>query len=83
MTDGYRPAHLIRADDLTTGVHHYEGKSLAYPNETVRGTIAFLSPEAYPHCLRIGQRIPMQEGEKPVGCATVLRILNPLLEQTD
>lgn len=47
---------------------------------SARGTITFLSPEAYPHCLWVGKRIPMQEGAHVVGYAVITRIDNPLLQ---
>lgn len=77
--DGYRPAHLIKADYLTSGVHHYYGQDKAGSNETAKGTITFITPEAYPHCLWIGKKITIQEGAKIVGYATITKILNPVL----
>ncbi|MFQ9554786.1 MAG: hypothetical protein ACLR1P_02040 [Oscillospiraceae bacterium] len=50
------------------------------PGASARGTITFLSPEAYPHCLWVGKRIPMQEGAHVVGYAVITRIDNPLLQ---
>ena len=44
-----------------------------------KGTITFLSPEAYPHCLWIGKKINIQEGARVVGYATITKIFNPLL----
>ncbi len=79
--DGYRPAHLITDDYLTTGLHHYYQTNEVPPNGTVKGTIAFLTPEAYPHCLWVGKKINIQEGARVVGEATVVKIFNPLLEQ--
>ena len=78
--DGYRPAHLITDDYLTTGIHHYYGVESVLPNGTAHGTITFLSPEAYPHCLWIGKRINIQEGARIVGYATITSIFNQLLE---
>ena len=77
--DGYRPAHLITDDYLTTGIHHYYNGGSLQPNGTAKGTITFLSPEAYPHCLWIGKRITIQEGARIVGYATITKIFNPLL----
>ena len=51
VADGYRPAHRVRADCLTAGVHHYFGVSQVAPDGTARGTITFITPEAYPGCL--------------------------------
>ncbi|MCH5279170.1 MAG: hypothetical protein J1E60_05200 [Christensenellaceae bacterium] len=77
--DGYRPAHLVTDDHLTTGIHHYYEVESVPPDGTAKGTITFLSPEAYPHCLWIGKKINIQEGARIVGYATVTEIYNPLL----
>lgn len=79
VADGYRPAHQITGDDLTTGLHHYYDVSAVPPDGIARGTITFLSPEACRHCLRVGQCIPFQEGARVVGCATITRIYDPTL----
>jgi len=82
--DGYRPHHLVTENYLTTGIHHYYDTKTVSPNGTAKGTITFLSPEAYPNCLWVGKRINIQEGERIVGYATVLKVLNPhLLDQCD
>lgn len=77
--DGYRPCHLVTEDYLTTGVHHYYGTDTVPPDGTAKGTITFITPEAYPHCLWVGKKINIQEGTRIVGHATVLKVLNPLL----
>lgn len=77
--DGYRPAHRIKDDYLTSGLHHYFQMESVPPDGTVRGTITFITPEAYPQCLWLGKRISIQEGERIVGWATITQILNPLL----
>ena len=77
--NGYRPAHLIVDNYLTTGIHHYFGLDFVLPNGKAKGTITFISPEDYPHCLWIGKKINIQEGAHIVGYATVTKILNPLL----
>ncbi len=79
VCDGYRPAHLIKEGYLTTGIHHYDDATEVSPNGCARGTISFLTPEAYPHCLWVGKKIPIQEGERIVGYATILKVLNPIL----
>lgn len=78
-SDGYRPAHLIKADYLTTGIHHYYDADTVAPNGTAKGTISFITPEAYPACLWVGKKINIQEGEKIVGYATITKIFNPIL----
>lgn len=77
--DGYRPDHLIKENYLTCGVHHYCDAQTVAPDGTAKGTITFMEPKAYPHCLWIGKRISIQEGARVVGYATILKILNPLL----
>lgn len=81
--DGYRPAHRVTDDYLTTGVHHYNGTKLVLPDGTAEGTITFLTPEAYPHCLWTGKTITVQEGDRIVGYATITKVLNPLLQGDD
>ena len=78
--NGYRPSHLILDNYLTTGIHHYYGVDSVPPNGNAKGTISFITPEVYPHCLWIGKIINIQEGERVVGYATIVNILNPLLE---
>lgn len=78
--DGYRPAHRLTDTCLTTGVHHYYDVDSVLPGASARGTITFLSPAAYPHCLWVGKQIPMQEGAHVVGYAVITRIDNPLLQ---
>lgn len=50
-------------------------------NGIAKGTITFLSPEAYPHSLWIGKKIGIQEGARVVGYATITKIFNPLLRK--
>lgn len=79
--NGYRPQHRVKEDYVTSGAHHYYDTDTVAPGETACGTITFLSPEAYPHCLYVGKVIPICEGARIVGTATVIKILNPLLDQ--
>ena len=77
--DGYRPHHSVTGNYLTTGIHHYYNSQTVLPNGTVKGTITFLSPEAYPNSLWVGKKITIQEGERIVGYATILKVFNPIL----
>ena len=81
--DGYRPQHLVTDNYLTTGVHHYYEVQTVSPNGTAKGTITFITPEAYSHCLWVGKKLNIQEGERIVGYATVLKIFNPVLLKED
>jgi translation elongation factor EF-Tu-like GTPase len=76
---GYRPAHKIRDDYLTTGVHQYIGCDEVLPGQTVCGTITFITPEVYPHCLWVGRVIDIQEGDRVIGHARITKIMNALL----
>ncbi len=80
VRNGYRPAHLVTDSYLTTGIHRYDDVDIVAPDGTAKGTITFISPSAYPHCLWVGKKIPIQEGERIVGYATVTKIYNPILE---
>jgi len=77
---GYRPAHLVKEDYLTTGIHNYYDREKVELGEDVLGTITFISPEAYPNCLWVGKVIKIQEGSHIVGYAKVTKIFNSLLE---
>lgn len=78
--NGYRPNHLIMDNYLTSGTHHYYNVNEIPPNGTAKGTITFITPEAYPNCLWVGKKINIQEGERIIGYATVTNIYNSLLE---
>ena len=77
--NGYRPAHMIVDGYLTTGIHQYYDVKALEPSGIAKGTITFLSPEVYPHCLWVGKKISIQEGNRVVGYATITHIFNPLL----
>ncbi len=76
---GYRPAHLI-GDYLTTGVHKYFNTDILKSGETTEGTITFISPEYYPHSLKVGMRLTFQEGASITGYADIIEIYNDLLK---
>ncbi|WP_312476757.1 hypothetical protein [Neobacillus sp.] len=76
---GYRPAHLVNEDYLTTGVHHYYNKEKVELGETVLGTITFITPDAYPNCLWIGKIISIQEASHIVGYAEITKVFNESL----
>ena len=78
---GYRPGHLVTDDYVTTGVHRYYETDIVEAYGTATGTITFLTPEFYPHCLWKGKKINILEGARIVGYATILEVLNPILEK--
>lgn len=76
---GYRPGHKVRDDYITSGEHRYIDRDELAPGETTLGTITFLSPEAYAHCLWIGREIDIQEGSRVLGRARITKIYNAIL----
>lgn len=76
--EGYRPAHLLCENCLTTGVHNYYNLENGI-DQGLKGTITFISPEAYPACLWVGKQIAMYEGGNIVGYATITNIFNSIL----
>lgn len=80
VRDGYRPAHRVLEDYLTTGVHHYFDVVEVAPDGDARGTITFITPESYPNSIWEGKVIDIQEGARVVGIAIVEKVLNPVLE---
>ena len=76
---GYRPAYLID-EKLTTGVIEFIDADCICRGESKEGFITFITPEAYPHTIRIGDVIPFQDGSEKVGYAEVLEIINEVLK---
>ena len=78
LFDGYRPAHQVTEDYLTTGLHRYKHAGSVCKDDI--GSITFISPEYYPKSLWVGKEIVFYDGAKPKGYAVVTRILNKTLE---
>lgn len=78
---GYRPQHRILHDYWTSGTQNYSNVRALAPGGTAIGTIAFLTPEAYPHCLDVHDILEVSEGARVVGHARILRVLNPVLQR--
>lgn len=76
--NGCRPTHRI-GDYLTTGLHQYINCDILRKNESVEGMITFITPETYPHSLKVGMRMEFQEGSRIIGYAEVLEIYNNVL----
>ena len=81
--NGYRPAHLVEENYLTTGVHHYYNVEKVSSGEEIKGAITFISPEFYPACMWVGKKILMYDGSANIGYATVLKIFNTILEKRE
>ena len=76
---GFRPAHLINGY-LTTGLHEYIDADCICNGESKEGFITFISPEFYPHSLKVGDNISFQDGATIVGYAEVLDVINDVLK---
>lgn len=81
VCDGFRPAHLVKENYLTTGLHNYYNLESSEDGELM-GTITFISPETYPACLWIGKKIEMYDGTKLIGYATITQIFNTVLQKS-
>ncbi len=79
--NGYRPAHSVLEDYLTSGIHHYCDVEFIKKGESAIGTITFITPEAYPNCLWVGKVLRIQEGKNIVGYAVVTKIFNEILKE--
>lgn len=78
---GYRPQHRLLGDYQTSGVHDYVGCSTLNPGESAEATISFLEPFAYLRSVTKGDIIEISEGSRVVGHATIVAVLNPVLER--
>lgn len=78
---GYAPNHLVNGDYLTSGRHIYFEQDYVFPGHKAKTGIKFITPEVYPHCLEVGMRINVQEGNRVIGYATITEICNQLLEK--
>ncbi|MFT3765668.1 MAG: hypothetical protein QM820_09150 [Minicystis sp.] len=83
VRSGYRPQHRVRPDYLTSGTHEYIDREALPPGETARARIKFITPEAYPGCIAVGDVLEISEGSRLVGWAEVTRIVNGTLARVD
>lgn len=78
---GYRPAFKVKYDYLTTGIIKLINCcELGFGEETT-AEIWFITPELYPNCLEIGQKIQFQEGKEIHGFAIITKINNEILKK--
>lgn len=75
-SNGFRPTHKLENGYLTTGMHQYY-KNVGSQHRM--GTITFITPEAYPHSMQIGSVLPLYDGNKQIGYATITKIFNYIL----
>lgn len=77
---GYRPAHAVKDEYLTSGQHSYLETEVVHPGETAAVEITFVTPQHYPSCLWVGKKLRVQEGSRLVGHVVVKEIYNKSLE---
>lgn len=81
VCSGYRPAFKVKEDYLTTGIIRLiDCEELEY-GKKASAEICFITPELYPNCLEVGQKIQFQEGKIVHGFATITKINNKNLEK--
>lgn len=77
---GYRPAHKIYENYLTSGIHEYVDSDSVAPGKTVQAKVWFITPEVYPGSIWDGREITVHEGERVIGSLKITRVLNPVLK---
>jgi len=77
---GFRPAHFIREDYLTTGQYIFDDEVIVGSGDTVIGKVMFISPEVYPHTLYQGRVIDGYEGRTRITSIEIVEVLNPILD---
>lgn len=76
---GYRPAHKLHDNYLSSGFHEYLDVDSVMPGEEARVAVWLITPEVYPACLWEGREIEVFEGQRQVGTLRVDRLLNEIL----
>jgi len=76
---GYRPIYQIQTDYWTSVHHEFTEVEFVATGDRANAEVWFLSPEQYPHSLWVGRELPVAEGSRKIGNATVLKVLNPVL----
>ncbi|TXI90593.1 MAG: hypothetical protein E6Q34_08670 [Burkholderiaceae bacterium] len=79
VKSGYRPVYAIREDYWTSTNHDFLDVVEFAPGQIGRAHVWFLSPEVYPKSLWVGREMSVAEGNRVVGKAVVVKVLNPLL----
>lgn len=78
---GSRPAFRVKQGYLTSGTIFLQNNDKIQYGESAIGYIKFITPEAYPHCLSVGDRIDFHAGKLKVGEIEVRKVFNKLLER--
>lgn len=81
ICSGYRPAFKVKDDYLTTGIIKLINCDVLRYGEQSVAEIWFITPELYPFCLEVGQKIQFQEGKLNHGFIIITKINNKMLEK--
>lgn len=80
-SNGYRPAYRVREDYLTTTHHWFITTATAEPKVPTQAFVKFLTPEAYPKCLKPNMVLDVNEGSRVVGSSKIVEIYNERLRK--
>lgn len=82
--NGYRPQYKVLPDYQTSASHFFlMDEECLLPGRSEKAFVTFLSPEAYPNCLKINQVIDVYEGARLIAKSTIIEIYNELLLSDD
>jgi hypothetical protein len=79
IRSGFRPAHQVHENYLTSGEHEYLGVEEVHPGQIAHARVWLISPEVYPRCLWPGRVIHVTVGARTIGTLKVAQVLNPIL----
>ncbi len=79
VLNGYHPTYRVMPEYWTSTRHFFVDCDTLEPGSSGEAYVKFLTPEAYPSTLTIGQVIEVGEGEKLIGRAIVKEIYNEML----
>jgi elongation factor Tu len=74
--NGYRPHYKVNGNYLTTTHHWFIENGTALPNIPTLAFIKFITPEAYPNCLSVGDVLEVGEGQIVIGYSTIKELYN-------
>jgi elongation factor Tu len=80
VTSAYRPHFRVADDYLTSTAHFFVDVETLSSGETCDSLVAFISPEAYPKSLRVGQVLDVCEASRVVGKAKIVEVYNDILK---
>lgn len=79
IMSGYRGAHKVKPDYLTSGSIELIDVDILEPGEKALAFVNYITPEYYPGCLWPGKVMNVQEGGRVVGRSRIVEIYNEVL----